>query len=66
MKKSEKIWIFECELGRTKPRKWASEALKGEELEGIENDMVPHHQKLAFWDLQHALGHQRHYIREIL
>ena len=68
MKKSERIFEFLTIESWTliKARKQASKALEGEKPEGVENDVVPHHQELTLRDLQHALGHQRHYIRKIL
>ena len=68
MKKSEEIFEFLTVESWTliKARKRASEALEGEEPEGVENDVVPHHQELTLRYLQHALGNQRHYIRKIL
>ena len=40
----------------------SSDLFKREELEGVEEDVVPHHEDLGLCDLTEPGGHHRHYI----
>lgn len=42
-----------------------SKFLKGEELEGIEDDMVPHHHELRLWNLIEPIGHHLYHRSKV-
>ena len=42
-----------------------SDLFKGEKVEGVEKDVVPHHQELSFGNLIEPCRHHIHYITKI-